>query len=228
MTAAAGADVITGAYEALRSGVRRAEALSGLTDAWDRAGTESELSTNERTMARMPKPRQPEERIDSIVPSPEEREELRRIVAQQRKEQGLPEFIEDEATLDKIIDILLHSHDYPQDRYQRSRAGHEPLRSLSPRDDAQRSHAPGPSDEPDRRGLVARLGSWVANAAARVRHGRPLWLAGRVLLAVAVPVSAYIAEPGYPSWIALAVGAITFLTFTSRYDLARSVRREYL
>ncbi len=46
---------------------------------------------------------------DVVVPSPEEREELRRIVAEQRRAQGLPPAIEDEATLAKIVDILLHS-----------------------------------------------------------------------------------------------------------------------
>ncbi|MBM7784895.1 hypothetical protein [Tenggerimyces flavus] len=220
---------ITGAYEALRSGVRRAEALSDLTDVWDRApagGEPSSSSSDERAMARMPKPRQPEERIDSIVPSPEEREELRRIVAQQRKEQGLPEFIEDEATLDKIIDILLHSHDRPEDRYQRAQAGHGPgdePRGL-PSWDAERAHAQ-PGEGPERRGVLARLAGWAADMAARVRHGRPLWLAVRVVIAVAVPVSAYIAEPGFPSWIALTVGAATFLAFTARYDLAGRVRR---
>lgn len=56
----------------------------------------------------MTKPSAPRDH-EVVVPSPEEREELRRIVAEQRRAQGLPPTIEDEATIAKIIDILLYS-----------------------------------------------------------------------------------------------------------------------
>lgn len=76
----------------------------------------------------MPRPRQPEEHLDSIVPSPERREELRRIVAEQRRKQGLPPVIQDQATIAKIVDILLGTHAGVEER-QRSAAPETVLRA---------------------------------------------------------------------------------------------------
>lgn len=228
------------AYQALRSGVRRAEALEALPPpavvANPRDGAPASRgdgpARGDRGTARMPQPRQPEERINVLVPTPERRAELRRIVAKQRTAQGLPEFIEDEAILDKIVDILLYS----QEPTKRRRTGEQ--RAAPPdRRTAQEPRVGAAPDRPDSEqrdnaapardsrgeipwtptvGLRRRLGA----LAERVQYGRPLWLVLRVLIASAVPVVAYVIDPAYPAWIALAVGAITWLTFTARYDLA--------
>lgn len=209
---------ITRAFEGLRSAVRRAEDLvtywdtrSGETSSESPPDLEaSDAASDTYARARMPRPRQPEERIDGLVPSPERREELRRIVAEQRREQGLPPVIEDEAIIAKLVDILLHSHDFPEDR-QRGAAGSadEIVRTDPGMQRSQAGRDPGREHQ-----------SRLANMLFRIRSGRPAWLIGRILVAFAVPVSAYVAEPGYPAWIALAVGTLTWLGFTARYDLA--------
>ncbi len=55
---------------------------------------------------------------------------------------------------------------------------------------------------------------------ARLRHGRPGWLAVRIIAAAAVPLTAELAAPGNPAVPALAVGAGTWLVLTARFDLA--------
>lgn len=52
-----------------------------------------------------------------------------------------------------------------------------------------------------------------------MRHGRPGWLAGRVVLAVVVALVARGAAPGSPAVPALAVGALTWAVLTARFDL---------
>ena len=48
-------------------------------------------------------------------PSINRLEEVRRRVVAEREQQGLPEFIEDEAILDKIVDILTLGVDHGED-----------------------------------------------------------------------------------------------------------------
>jgi curved DNA-binding protein CbpA len=55
---------------------------------------------------------------------------------------------------------------------------------------------------------------------ARVRHGRPLRLAARALIAAAVALLAVTLIPGNPAAPAVAAGAFLWLAFTARGDLA--------
>jgi hypothetical protein len=66
---------------------------------------------------------------------------------------------------------------------------------------------------------------WWRRGWARVRYGRPAWLAGRVVLAGAVVWVAEVAAPGDPAVPALGVGAATWLVLTGRLDLAPGRRR---
>jgi hypothetical protein len=59
----------------------------------------------------------------------------------------------------------------------------------------------------------------------RVRHGRPVVLATRVLLAAATVAVAQVAAPGDPAVPALGVGAATWLVLTGRLDIAPGSRR---
>ena len=55
---------------------------------------------------------------------------------------------------------------------------------------------------------------------ARVRHGRPLRLAARALIAAAVALLAVTLIPGNPAAPAVAAGAFLWLAFTAPGDLA--------
>lgn len=68
-------------------------------------------------------------------------------------------------------------------------------------------------------------GSWPVRGWLRVRHGRPWWLAGRVLLAALVVAVAQVVAPGDPAVWALGVGAVTWLVRTGRWDLAPRAQR---
>jgi threonine dehydrogenase-like Zn-dependent dehydrogenase len=64
--------------------------------------------------------------------------------------------------------------------------------------------AAAPRDGARRPGLLRR--AWL-----RVRHGRPHWLLGRILVAAALPVIAYVVRADdLPTWITLAVGSVTW------------------
>jgi hypothetical protein len=67
--------------------------------------------------------------------------------------------------------------------------------------------------------------SWWRRGWARVRYGRPVWLAARVVAAGGVVVVAQVAAPGDPAVPAMGVGAVTWLVLTGRLDLAPRVRR---
>ena len=58
-----------------------------------------------------------------------------------------------------------------------------------------------------------------------MRHGRPGWLMARMVLAAVVPLVAQLAAPGDPAVPALAVGALTWLVLTARFDLAPRAHR---
>ncbi len=60
----------------------------------------------------------------------------------------------------------------------------------------------------------------VISAAARVRRGRPVRLAGRVLAAAGVATAAVMAAGRGPAGPALVTGALTWLLLTARRDLA--------
>jgi len=60
----------------------------------------------------------------------------------------------------------------------------------------------------------------------RVRHGRPHWLLGRILVAVALPVIAYVVRADdLPAWITLAAGSITWFAATAHLVLAPKLPR---
>jgi hypothetical protein len=146
--------------------------------------------------------------------------------------------VTDEATLDKIADLLvvmLGRRDTGGRRTPRSvgsawpgwdspwwdqAAGRpRPVRQQSSwrrergrRRDNEREHAEAA------RVPAARI--WPRQAWARVRHGRPGWLAARVVVAVAVPLVAQVVAPGDPAVPGLGVGALTWLLLTARLDLA--------
>jgi hypothetical protein len=61
---------------------------------------------------------------------------------------------------------------------------------------------------------------WLAILPARVRHGRPLRLAARVIAAAAVALLAQAVIPGSPSAPAIAAGCALWLAYTARADLA--------
>ncbi|HEV2370832.1 MAG TPA: hypothetical protein VGS19_01570 [Streptosporangiaceae bacterium] len=63
-------------------------------------------------------------------------------------------------------------------------------------------------------------GWWPRRAWLRVRYGRPLVLAARVVVVAGVPLVAQVSAPGDPAVPALAVGAFTWLVLTGRLDLA--------
>jgi hypothetical protein len=79
--------------------------------------------------------------------------------------------------------------------------------------------------EHDQPGPVPAAEWWLARAWARVRYGRPGWLATRVVLAAAVVWTAAAIAPGDPAVPALGVGAATWLVLTGRLDLAPRWRR---
>jgi hypothetical protein len=230
---AGAAAAVTAAYDALRSGVRRGDLLTAVTVdrestpapprrawRWERAASAPrETSTEGRASAR---------------PDPVRLAELRRKVAASRAEQGLPPFITDEATLDKIVDLLVvmqgrgttgKHYPRPAGADTRQRAGGPPVFEPSAwRRESRRQYAA----ERERAGAGVRVPvaePWLVRGWLRVRYGRPGWLAARVLLAALAVVIAQVAAPGDPAVWALGVGAVTWLVRTARWDLAPRARR---
>jgi hypothetical protein len=230
---AGAAAAVTAAYDALRSGVRRGDLLSAVTVDREPAPTVARRAWW-RERAASP-PRDAREGRVSARPSPERREELRRKVAASRIEQGLPPFITDEATLDRIVDLLVvmqgrgsAGKHYPRPAgadAPRARAGGPPVFEPSAwRRESRRQYA----TERERAGAgpaVPAGGPWVVRGWLRVRHGRPGWLAARIVLAALVVVVAQVAAPGDPAVWALGVGAVTWVVRTGRWDLAPRARR---
>jgi hypothetical protein len=67
--------------------------------------------------------------------------------------------------------------------------------------------------------------SWVGRGWLRLRYGYPGRLAVRLLLAAAVPLGIYVVARGSAAVPALMAGALTWLTYTVRWDLAPRWRR---
>jgi curved DNA-binding protein CbpA len=210
------AQAVQAAYEALRSGVRRGEQLAALmTDRDTRLGTAYEPGTGN-------------------VPDAARREELRRRVTASRAAQGLPPYITDPAVLDRIADLLMVT----LGRADRKRRAHpRPLSAAGPRrDDRPAGAGYEPSvwrRETRRRFDAGRIASvsvasarQPARAWARVRYGRPGWLAVRVLIAVGAVAGAALAAPGDPAVPAVGVGAGTWLLLSGRRDLAPLAGRD--
>jgi hypothetical protein len=233
------AAAITAAYDALRSGVRRGELLTAaMVDRGDPS------SPRRRRPGR---PRGSGARV-GVVPDAARRAELRAQVAASRAAQGLPPFITDEATLAKIADLLVVSR-YGEDARFRARKTPRPLGAAWPGWDApwwdQTTGRPGGPREistwrRERRrrrmqerervsqesaGSAGEIPGLVQRGWARVRHGRPGWLAARIVLAAVLPFVAQWVAPGDPAVPALAVGSFTWLVLTTRMDLAPRVRR---
>jgi hypothetical protein len=77
-----------------------------------------------------------------------------------------------------------------------------------------------PPAEPAPAGPAASAGRALVMLPARVRHGRPLRLAARILIAAAVALLAVTLIPGNPAAPAVAAGAFLWLAFTVHGDLA--------
>jgi hypothetical protein len=224
------AAAVTAAYDALRSGVRRGELLAAAT--LDRGGAAVPVRRRPVAWSR-----------PGGVPDAARREQLRARVAASRAAQGLPPYVTDEATLDKIADLLVVMLG------RRSTGGRHTPRSVgsawpgwdspwwdgaagAPRQITEQSswrRARGRrrAEEQEQRGAGRgpSEGPWAYRAWARVRYGRPAWLAARVVVAAGVPLVAQAAAPGEPAVPALAVGAATWLAVTARLDLAPRARR---
>ena len=174
------AAAVTAAYDALRSGVRRGELLAA--------------ATVDRGAAAVPggrSRRRPVARRVGGVPDAARRQQLRARVAASRAAQGLPPYVADEATLDKIADLLVVMLGR---RDERGRHTPRSVGALWPGWDApwwdeaagaprrprefsswRRERARRRADERERAGpaRVPVAGSWPRRAWARVRHGRP-------------------------------------------------------
>jgi hypothetical protein len=231
------AAAVTAAYDALRSGVRRGELLAAVTvdreaapgpvrPVWWRAA---------RDRAGSPPRGEPGSRPGTgRVPDAARREELWRKMAAARVEQGLPPYITDEATLDKIADLLVVTLGRGQEgkHYPRPAGADAEQRASRPpvfepstwRRESRRQYAA----DRERAGagpVVPVAGLWLVRGWLRVWYGRPAWLAARILLAALVVVIAQVAAPGDPAVWALGVGAVTWLGRTGRWDLAPRARR---
>jgi curved DNA-binding protein CbpA len=220
------AAAVTAAYDALRSGVRRGELLAAAT--LDRGGAEVPGRPRRAEMSRVRPGR---------VPDAARREQLRARVAASRAAQGLPPYVTDEATLDKIADLLvvmLGRRDTRGRRTPRSVGSAWPgwdspwwdeiagrPRAVKEQSSWRRERGRRRAEEQDRAraGTAAMTKPWPRRLWARVRHGRPRWLVVRVVVAVALPLLAQLAVPGDPAVPALAVGAFTWLFLTARLDL---------
>ena len=77
-----------------------------------------------------------------------------------------------------------------------------------------------PPAEPTVAGPAASAWLVIAMLPARIRHGRPLRLTLRALIAAAVALLAIIVIPGNPAVPAVAAGAVLWLAFTAPGDLA--------
>lgn len=234
------AAAVTAAYDALRSGFRRGELLTAVTTSRGSGGPPPRRRPG-RPRASGPATGRAGERTrpgTGRVPDAARRAELRRQVAAQRAEQGLPPYITDAATLDKIADLLVvtlgrgdaaqRAHPRPLSAAgPRQRPGAVAPRELSAwRRESRRRYA----QEREEREAAAAVppavnGPVLVRAWLRVRHGRPWWLAARVAVAAGVVAVAQVAAPGDPAVPALGVGAVTWLARTARYDLAPRPRR---
>jgi hypothetical protein len=217
---AGAAAAVTAAYDALRSGVRRGELLAAVTV--DREDVPSGRARWRERAGRAPRDSDIGDRArrPGGRPDPTRLAELRRKVAAARAEQGLPPYITDEATLDKIVDLLV----VMQQRDASTRPHPPPAEPPASEPDSQRPA----SAERGRAGAgrpVPITGSWLASGWARVRYGRPWWLAARVALSAVVVLVAQVTAPGDPAVWALGVGALTWLVRTGRFDLAPRARR---
>jgi hypothetical protein len=214
------AAAVTAAYDALRSGVRRGELLAAVTI--DRQDVPSGRARWRDRAGRAPRDSGTGdgERRPGGRPDPARLAELRRKVAASRAEQGLPPYITDEATLDKIVELLV----VMQQRDASTRSHPRPAEPP-----ALEQHSQHPTAAERERARAARpvpvARSRLASGWARVRYGRPWWLAGRVVLAAVVVVIAQVAAPGDPAVWALGTGAVTWVVHTGRFDLAPRARR---
>jgi len=77
-----------------------------------------------------------------------------------------------------------------------------------------------PPAEPSPAGPAASAWQVMRMLPARIRHGRPLRLAARAVIAAAVALLAVTVIPGNPSAPAVAAGAFLWLACTVRGDLA--------
>jgi curved DNA-binding protein CbpA len=235
------AAAVTAAYEALRSGVRRGELLAAATV--DRGSIPpTRRGEGGRRGGRGPgRPRGSGAAPRGVaVPDAARREELRARVAASRAAQGLPPFVTDEATLDKISDLLVVMLGRRDDRGRRTPRS---VGSAWPGWDGpwwdEDAGQPRRVEEESswrlsrrRRRLADRELAWAGRlpvpvaggvlrrAWLRLRHGRPVLLLARVAVAAGVPLIAEAAVPGDPAIPALAVGAFTWLVLTGRLDLA--------
>jgi hypothetical protein len=231
------AAAVTAAYDALRSGVRRGELLAVVTvdrepapvparPVWWRAARERAGSPPRDADGARPG--------TGRVPDAARREELWRKMAAARVEQGLPPYITDEATLDKIADLLVVTlgrgtegkhYPRPAGADAMERASRPPVFEPSTwRRESRRQYA----TDRERAGagpVVPVAGPWLVRGWRRVRYGRPGWLAVRFLIAALVVVIAQVVAPGDPAVWALGTGAVTWLVRTGRWDLAPRPRR---
>jgi hypothetical protein len=155
-------------------------------------------------------------------------------MAAARVEQGLPPYITDEATLDKIADLLVVTlgrgqegkhYPRPAGADAQQRASRPPVFEPSTwRRESRRQYA----TERERAGArpaAPVAGSWLVRGWLRVRYGRPWWLAARILIAALIVVTAQVVAPGDAAVWALGTGAVTWLVRTGRWDLAPRARR---
>jgi curved DNA-binding protein CbpA len=208
------AAAVTAAYDALRSGVRRGDLLAA-------------------AMITRTDPAPPEHAGGHRQSRPDaaRRAQLRATVAAGRQAQGLPPQITDPATLARIAELMTAVERGASARQQAPLpvgADWRPaLTAPTPRVSAWRTEG----RRRFMRDYEEREASAVAavqaagpsrwqQALAQIRHGRPIWLCARIMLAGGVVMGAQLATAGDPAIPALAVGAVTWLVLTGRLDLA--------
>ena len=232
------AAAVTAAYDALRSAGRRGELLTAIpadhdcdAPGDDAAGGWLRRRTG-RARAGSPPPSQRDESArpgTGRVPDAARREELWRKMSAARVEQGLPPYITDEATLDKIADLLVATLDRDQAapgqqaRPVAADAARQYARLPPQLPSSGRGQQAAGRDQPGPGSGAAR--SWPVRGWLRVRHGRPGWLAARVVAAAAVVLVAQLTAPGDPAVWALGTGTVTWLVRAARFDLAPRARR---
>jgi hypothetical protein len=213
------AAAVTAAYDALRSGVRRGDLLA--------------RAMIHRTDG--PPREQPQTR-GSSRPDAARRAELRAMVAAGRAAQGLPPQVTDPATLARIAELMIAMEPGARIRNPAPLPAGADWRPslLPPPDRVSEWRTQGRREfmrdyELREAGQVAAVQaagrSWWRQAWAQVRHGRPGWLAVRIVIAAAVVALAELAAPGDPAVPALGIGAATWLALTGRLDLAPRRRR---
>jgi hypothetical protein len=172
----------------------------------------------------------------SSRPDEARRARLRAMVAAGRAAQGLPPSITDPATLARIAELMIAMEPgapvrertpAPAGADWRPAGAPPPWRVSAWRSEGRRQFM---RDYEMREGravaAVEAVGtSWWRRDWARVRHGRPGWLAARIGLAAALVTGAQLVAPGDPAVPAMAVGAFTWLVLTGRLDLAPKIRR---